>query len=589
VSADKLCGGTLSEAERAAVASVDEAAIATDLQWFSQLGLRLAGTAGEHAGAAYVRDRMLEAGIACDLESYEGWVSYGDVPERFGPATVTLAGGDVIAGKIYAFGGSTPDDGVRGELVDVGTGTPEEVAALDLRGKIALSELSMDAPHGEPVRVAGDAGALGIVISNWSDAIGRVVHTGTARGIWGNPTPADLLVESRIPVVSVAFEDGARLRALAAQHASARLDVRTHAQWATSVQPIAEIPGNSSDDFVLVYCHLDTYGAGMTDNTTGVVGLMELARRLHERRDELRRGVRLAWFAGHEMPYNGSTHHLDAHWDALRDHCVAVVNADSWAIDGSLDSILTWGFAETESFAVAAADDVLGVATGFEDFDAREAEQSFWALGVPSWMVFSIAAHYPGGLAYLGPYWHSEQDVLEYVDQPALAQLTAVYVLSLMRLCAAPVLPFRYAPLARRLAGLLDGLADEHPDAVAWDGLRAAAQRFDIAARAADEALDAGSASGDGADALLISVAHTINPVVYTVGGQYAQDPSSASHLRKRLPGLQRALAGVAAGDPLEGPAWRTVAMRERNRTTDALLRAAALLDVISRPRGQAR
>lgn len=574
-------GAALGEPERAAIDSIDVEAIAVDLRWYSELGLRLAGTAAEHAGAEYVRDRMRDAGIACELESYDGWVSYGDVPERFGPATVTLPDGELLEGKIYAFGGSTPQDGVSGELVDVGSGTPEEVAGLDLRGKIALSELSMDAPHGEPVRVAGEAGALGIVIANWSDAIGRVVHTGTARGIWGNPTPEDLRSESRIPVVSVACEDGRRLRALAAAGAAARLDVRTHAQWARSVQPIAEIPGRS-DDFVLVYCHLDTYGAGMTDNTTGVVGLMELARRLHERRDELRRGVRLAWFAGHEMPYNGSTHHLDANWDALRDHCVAVINADSWAIDGSLDSLMTWGFAETEPFASAAAHDVLGRGSGFEDFDAREAEQSFWALGVPSWMVFSIAAHYPGGLAYLGPYWHSEQDVLEYVDQPALAQLTSIYLLSVLRLCAAPVLPFRYAPLGERLVALLGALAGAHPGAVAWDGLLAAAERFAAAARAADVALDGGSGgAGDNADARLMAVARTINPVVYTVGGHYAQDPSSASHLRKRLPGLQRALAGLRAGDPVEGPAWRTVAQRERNRTADALLRAAAELEAI--------
>lgn len=569
-----------SPAGRAAIDAVDRAAIAADLAWFARLGLRLAGTPGEHAGAAYVCDRLHEAGIACEIESYDGWVSYGDEPETFGPATVTLADGEVLRGKIYAFGGSTPDGGVSGQLVCVGTGTPEEVDGLDLRGRIALSELSMDAPHGEPVRVAGEAGALGIVIANWSDAIGRVVHTGTARGIWGNPTPSDLAAETRIPVVSVCCEDGRRLRAIAAAGASVRLDVRTHARWATSLQPIARIDGDS-DDFALVYCHLDTYGAGMTDNTTGVVGLIELARRLHARRDELRRGVRLAWFAGHEMPYNGSTHHLDAHWDAMRDHCVAVINADSWAIDGSLDSVLTWGFAEAEEFAVAAADDVLGFPTAVEDFDAREAEQSFWALGVPSWMVFSIAEHYPGGLAYLGPYWHSEQDVIEYVDQPALAQLTAIYLLSVMRLCTSPVLPFRYSALGERLLALLDGLASAHREAIPWGGLLAAARRFAAAARAADAVLDAGATDVPTADARLIAVARAINPVVYTVGGRYAQDPSSASHLRRRLPGLQRALAGVAAGDPLEGPAWGTVALRERNRTTDALLRAAAELETL--------
>lgn len=571
--------GELTARERGAIDAVDTAAITTDLQWFAQRGLRLAGTPAEHAGAAYVRDRLQAAGIACELEAYDGWVSYGDVPEQFGPATVTLPDGSVLAGKIYAFGGSTPTQGVSAELVWVGAGTPEDVAAVDLRGRIALSQLSMDAPHGEPVRCAGEAGALGIVIANWSDAIGRVVHTGTARGIWGNPTPQDLHHETRIPVVAVAHADGVRLRALADGGGTVRLDVRTHARWARSVQPIAEIRGVTTD-FALVYCHLDTYGAGMTDNTTGVVGLMELARRLHARRHELTRGVRLAWFAGHEMPYNGSTFHLDANWDGLRENCVAVVNADSWAIDGSLDSVLTWSFAEAEAFAVTAADAVLGAPTAAEDFDAREAEQSFWALGIPSWMAFSIAEHHPGGMAYLGPYWHSEQDVLDYVDQPALAQLTAVYTLSLLRLCTAATLPFLYSTLATRLQALLAGLQAAQPGAVAWAGLLAAAARFAAAADRAEAAVAAGTTAPT-ADARLKATARAINPVVYTVGGHYAQDPSSASHLRKRLPGLQRALAGIAAADAIESPAWRTVAMRERNRTTDALLRAAAELEGI--------
>ncbi|UUY04515.1 M28 family peptidase [Svornostia abyssi] len=571
--------------ERELTDAVSAQELARDLEWFSEHGLRLAGTEGERAGARYVRDRMVEAGIDCELEGYDGWVSYGTEPERFGPATVTLPDGEALAGKIYAFGGSTPPDGVSGELVWVGTGAPSEYDRLgaDVRGKVALSILSMDAPHGEPVAVAGERGAVGIVIMNWSDRHGRVVHTGTSRGIWGNPTAEDLTSESRIPVVSVCFEDGQRLRALADADggASVRLDVQTHAQWAPSQQPIASIPGTDGDDFVLVYCHLDTYGRGMTDNTTGVVGLMELARRLSAVRGSLRRGVRLAWWAGHEMPYNGSTFHLDAHWDEIRDHCVAVINADSWAIADTLDKVLTWGFAETEAFATAAADDVLGMSTGFEDFDAREAEQSFWGIGIPSWMAFSIADGYPDGLSYLGGYWHSEEDKLEHVDQPALAQLTAIYALSCLRLCTAPVLPFSYTGLAERLRTLLDELAGAHPDAVAWDGVRAAAARFASAAAAAELAI-AGGADPAACNRALMACARAINPVVYTVGGVYAQDASSASHLRKRLPGLQQALAGMTADDPVQATAWSTNAMRERNRTVDALLAAAEALESCS-------
>lgn len=568
----------LAPAEDQLVGSVSAELIADDLAWFARLGLRLAGTPAERAGAAYVRDRLVAEGIDCRLEAFDGWVSYGEVPERFGPAGVEPDdGGPAIDGKIYAFAGSTPPAGVEGPLVWVGTGAPSEYARLgaDVRGAIAVSMLSMDAPHGEPVAVAGDRGALGIVIVNWSDRHGRVVHTGTSRGIWGNPTATD--TEHRIPVVAVSHADGDRLRSLADRGGRARVHARTNAVWARSEQPIAEIAGRRPE-FVLVCCHLDTFGAGMTDNTTGVVGLMELARRLHERRDTLERGVRLAWWAGHEMPYNGSTHHLDAHWDEFSQGCVAVLNADSWAIEHTVDRVLTWGFAEAEEFATGCADGVIGRPTGYEDFDAREAEQSFWCLGIPSIMTFSIADGYPDGLSYLGGYWHSEADTLERVDQPALAQLVGIYGVMCIRLCTAPALPFTYSALADRLDRLIDELARAHPTALQWSGMLRAAARLAAAARAFERRPPAH------ADRTLMAVARILNPVLYTVGGAYAQDPSSASDLRRRLPGLQRALHGLAdavdEADDDAAHAWAVSAIRERNRTIDALRDAAGALEL---------
>lgn len=566
---------SLHPAEEELVRAISAPEIARDLEWFSAHGLRLAGTPAERAGAAYVRDRLAAYGIECRLEAFDGWVSYGDVPVRFGPARVQPAdGGPEIKGKVYAFGGSTPPAGVEGHLVWVGTGAPNEYERLgaDVRDAIAVSVLSMDAPHGEPVAVAGERGARGIVIVNWSDRHGPVVHTGTSRGIWGNPTATD--AEQRIPVVAVSHADGERLCELADRGGRARLHSRTHAVWARSEQPIAEIPGRRAE-FVLVYCHLDTFGAGMTDNTTGVVGLMELARRLHDRRDSLERGVRLAWWAGHEMPYNGSTHHLDTHWDELRDGCVAVLNADSWAIEDTLDRVLTWGFAEAEAFATGCADAVIGAPTGYEDFDAREAEQSFWCLGIPSIMTFSIADGYPDGLSYLGGYWHSEADTIDHVDRAALAQLVGVYAVMCSRLCSSPSLPFVYSAVADRIEGLLGDLARAHPEALRWQPVLTAAARLTATARAFELAGPGGSA----ADRALVRVGRILNPVIYTVGGAYAQDPSSASDLRRRLPGLQRALRGLATADESAIRGWRVSVTRERNRTTDALRDAAGVLE----------
>jgi hypothetical protein len=256
-----------------------------------------------------------------------------------------------------------------------------------------------------------------------------------------------------------------------------------------------------------------------------------------------------------------------------------VLNADSWAIEDTVDRVLTWGFAEAEEFATAAADAVIGRPTGYEDFDAREAEQSFWCLGIPSIMTFSIADGYPDGLSYLGGYWHSEADTIDHVDQPALAQLVGIYAVMCSRLCAAAALPFAYSAVADRLEGLIAELACNHPDALPWQPILSAAARLTASACAFEQV----APTGPDADGALIAVGRILNPVIYTVGGAYAQDPSSASDLRRRLPGLQRALRGLAgaveAGDRAGIRAWGVSAMRERNRTTDALRDAAAALE----------
>jgi aminopeptidase YwaD len=568
----------LTELERDLVASVSHERMSVDLEWFSDHGLRLGGTDAEREGAHYVQERLIADGIACEVEEFDSWVSYAQDREAMGPATVELLdAGETVHGKIYFFSGVTPPEGTESELVWVGTGAPSEYERLgvDVRGRIALSILSFDAPHGEPARVAGDRGALAIIIMNWSDALGSITHTSTARGVWGNPTPDDLRDGRRIPTLAVSHSDGMRLRDVALGGGHVRVRVTASAEWGRSTQPIASIPGRS-EDFILVYCHQDTFGGGMTDNSTGVVGVLELARVLNRYRDALGLGVRFAWWGSHEMPYNGSTWHLDQHWDEIREHCVAVLNADSWAVGQTRDQVMTWAFAEVEGFARRCNEDVLGLPVPAEDFGAREAEQSFWCIGIPSIMNFSITDGYPDGLSYLGPWFHTLRDTIEHVDVAALRQLVELYAVMIIRLSTCRRLPFRYDELARRIADLVDELAPRAPVALRWEGLTAAAAGFLAAAR---RVAGVNGTAGE-LNRRLMRVGRILNPVVYTDSGRYGQDPSSATYLTKRLPNLQQALDELERthDDDVLHKAWITRAVRERNRVVDALLEATEQL-----------
>ncbi|HEX4806111.1 MAG TPA: M28 family peptidase [Conexibacter sp.] len=580
---------TLEAADAAVIEAVSAERIEAELRWFAENGNRLGGSPGERAAAEHVARPLAADGIETELLEFPSYVSYGDDPMSCGPAYVEADGGTLRCdGRIYAFAASTGAHGVEAELVWAGSGAPSEYAerGLDPRGKLVLTELSFDAPHGEPARVAEELGALGVVVMNWSDEHPDYIHTGTARAVWGNPTPDELDDLPGIPMVAISRRYGLALRERVERGDGFRVRVhaRTHNRWVTSTMPVAHVAG-SSDRFVLVYCHLDSWGPGMTDNASGAIGLMELARVLHAHRDRLGYSVRFAWCACHEMPYNGSTWYLDAHWDELRDRCVGVMNADSWAIGESEGKLALWTFPELEAVMRGAVGDVVSEPFQTTDFDAKEAEQSFWALGVPSTMVFSLNPRYDEreGMEYLGPWFHTEYDTVEHVGRAALRELVQIYALGALRLSTAPHAPLAVGALAARARDRVAALAADAPASLGMGAAVAAAERFASVANAAEARLP--ELERERVDDVLLRVAGVVNPVIYTVAGRYKQDPCSATYLRNRVPGLAQALERLAAADAARDAglahAATMQALRERNRLVDALLEGTRLLEAL--------
>jgi hypothetical protein len=571
----------LDAAETELVGAVSRARMGKDLDWLAAHGLRLGGTRSERDAAVELRRRLDAEGIASELHEFDAFVSYAAEPETFGPATVRVAGGadGPIAGKVYAFSASTGATPVEAELVALGIGAPEEYRGVDVRGRIVLTDLSFGLPHSEPARIAQARGAAGLIVVNWSDRDGARTHTSTAKWIWGNPTADDLADLPRIPVVAVSAPDGSALRALAeAGPVRVSLEAQASRQWVRAVQPVATIPGRS-ERFVLLHCHLDAFGAGVTDNGTGVAGLLEIARVLQRFRGPLGLSVRIAWWACHEMPYDGSTAYLDEHWEELRDRCVATFNADSWALTGSRDRLVPLAMAELQDLVHGALDDLYGGGRERRDFDFKEGEQSFWSPGVSSAFLMSATPDFPDG-PLTGTWFHTEFDTREHVDEDALEQLVRAYALIAYRCSAASVLPLRISAIAERLAELLQRLAPIAPADLGIDRLIASA----AALREEAAVVEAGGAGVDaerGNEARL-EVCRALNPVLYTISGPYGQDPVAASFLRERPAGLARALRGLAGAEPDTKPAWSTGARRERNRLADAIERARRALSSAS-------
>src|SRR5690606_38229953 len=97
-----------------------------------------------------------------------------------------------------------------------------------------------------------------------------------------------------------------------------------------------EAGGPEKDDFILFGGHFDAWGGGATDNATGNVAVLEVARVLAANRDRLRRSVRIVFWPAHENGImEGSTWFVDRFWDDLDAHGVLYLNVDSPGMRGT--------------------------------------------------------------------------------------------------------------------------------------------------------------------------------------------------------------------------------------------------------------
>ena len=138
-----------------------------------------------------------------------------------------------------------------------------------------------------------------------------------------------------LPVISVAKEDALLLRRLLAKGpVSLTLDVRntfdTSAYRERNV--IADLPGSSPDEVVLIGAHLDSWdpAQGAQDDGSGVAAVLDAARILKSLNVRPRRTIRFAFFSGEEEACLGSRAYVAAHEKEL-DRLRAVLVMDSGA------------------------------------------------------------------------------------------------------------------------------------------------------------------------------------------------------------------------------------------------------------------
>jgi Zn-dependent M28 family amino/carboxypeptidase len=298
----------------------------------------MAGSDGEREGLELTRDALAEVGAReariADFE-IQGWTR-GDAHVEAGDRTE-----ECIALP------RSPSGTVAGEFVDLGYGLPEDFEA-DLSGKVVMAESNVPGWYDryihrrEKYYHAVEAGAAAFVYRNHVE--GCLPPTGSV-GTHDDPI-------GDVPAVGVSKEVGKRL-ARRNGGETVTVDVDCEAHDATSGNVHAEL-GPPSEEEVLVTSHVDAHdiAEGAMDNGAGTATLVEVARVLADREDELDTRVHFVAFGAEEVGLVGSGHMAE---DYDLDGIKGVVNNDG-VVRGRTLRLTTHGFDGLDAAADAVAE-----------------------------------------------------------------------------------------------------------------------------------------------------------------------------------------------------------------------------------------
>ena len=303
------------------------------------IGDRMTGSEGERRGAELTRDALTAAGarnVRLSEFDVQGWTR----------STSAIKASDTTQDCIAL--PRSPSGAPSGELVDLGYGLPEDFAEADLNDKIVM--VASDVPshydryihRREKYYYAVEAGAAGFVYRN---------HVEGCLPPTGSVGTADTPI-GEIPAVGVSSEVGARL-ARRFEGEEVTVDVEAEISEATSQNVHAEL-GPDTDEQVLVTSHVDAHdiAEGAADNGAGTAMVVEMARALAAREDELDTKVQFVAFGAEEVGLVGSQHLAER---TEHDSIKAIVNNDG-VVRGRTLAFLTHRFDELGTAAETVAD-----------------------------------------------------------------------------------------------------------------------------------------------------------------------------------------------------------------------------------------
>ena len=253
--------------------------------------------------------------------------------------------------------------------------------------------------------VLEEAGAAGIITSNWSKGFGT-------NKIFAAYT-------KRVPSVDISLEDYGLLWRLAESGNPPRLSIRTDARntgKAPVFNTLAEIRGSEKpEEYIILSAHFDSWdgASGATDNGTGTLIMMETMRILKKLYPHPRRTIIAGHWAAEEHGLRGSKAFVEDHPEIVKNIQV-VFNQDNGT--GRVITINGQGFADAYDYLGRWLDAVPnkvaeGITTTFPGMPSRGSSDhaSFIAAGAPAFYLSSL------NWAYGAYTWHTNRDTYDKI------------------------------------------------------------------------------------------------------------------------------------------------------------------------------
>ncbi len=431
--------------------------ISLDVPWsvvekFSTL-VRLSGSDEEREAVDTLTQHLRDAGVPYAVYEPECFISIplsatvrADEPDgtsyRAKTASMSVStGGEEISGELVYVSSSDAASGA-GDVFSIGV----NIGGVDVAGKIVLTE-GMASPG--KVKDVMAAGALAGIFINPGEAI----HEGICTTIWGTPDLDSMGRQPSIPVAAVNNPDGQELIALARRGGRVALSTNLDTGWRPIPVLVAEIKGaGSSDEFVLLHGHLDSWHVGIGDNATGDATMLEDRARLLAAPAQPKRarcaspGGRVTPTAATPVP-PGTPITMAIE---LANKCVAQVNCDSPGCRWTNTYNELTAMSETEPFVDTVIRDTTTL-TPQPERPVRAGDYSFNGIGISSFYMLSSTmsqelrdekGYYAVGGCGANIQWHTEGDLMEVADKSLLIRDMRMYAASVLRVLNAPVHPF---------------------------------------------------------------------------------------------------------------------------------------------------